>query len=102
MQAERIANIIKMLCVSCAYSRESTWLQALKVRTFFPRPVSRANLGTRKSGMKLHICRSRFRLEGAGTGLFFFFIPAVWQGQTFSSSFFFNFLWDASGLESKL
>src|SRR5579862_89831 len=73
-------SLSPMLCVSCAKSRERTWLQALKVRIFFFTPVSRANLATRKSGMKLHICRSRFNFEGAGTGLFFFFIPAVWQG----------------------
>src|SRR3954447_6447771 len=78
--------------------RETTWLQPLNVRTFFSTPVSLANLGTIKLGMKLHSCRSRFSLDGAGTLLVLFFIPAVWQGQPNRSSFFFNFLWD--GCES--
>src|SRR5205085_2123787 len=73
-------SLSPMLCVSWAYKRETTWLHALNERTFFSTPVSRANLGTKKSGMKLQICRSRFNFEGAGTLLFLFFIPAVWQG----------------------
>ena len=44
--------------------------------------------------MKLQICRSRFSLEPAGTLRLCFFIPAVWQGYTERSSFFFKILWD--------
>jgi len=43
-----------------------------------------------KPGMKLHTCRSRFNFEAAGMVVFFFLIPAVWQGQTNHSSTFSN------------
>ena len=50
--------------------------------------VSRAILEIKNSGMRLQIWRSRFIFEAAGTLLFLFFIPAVWQGETKCSSFF--------------
>jgi hypothetical protein len=50
-------------------------------------------LGTRDSGMKLQICRSRFSFEPAGM-LLLLFIPAVWQDYADRSSPFLEFLWD--------
>jgi len=40
--------------------------------------------------MRLQICLKRFSFEPAGMLLLFFFIPAVWQGKTEHSSFFYN------------
>ena len=49
----------------------SRWLHALYFLTFFSTSVSQSSLGARNSGVKLHLWRSRFSFDGAGTFLFF-------------------------------